>query len=548
PGHFEHIDPTATAEEAMEGYEADIKFVPDDTATYKGFTKYYSKTTFTCNKTTPVFVDEINDPIIATEIEAGATLADSVLSGGKVINPYAPDESKLLSKSWKWTNSSVVVNESGYYEAYYSCPSYNKLTRFVLVRVKGDTSEVKMGTTIEELPTIEGSVCVGNKLSSLSIIGGKALGMNGEEVQGVFSFENDATITQAGELNPLITFTPDDSRYAVATARIAITVEKGNFAFLDENGAETVPEITVPYGATMGDVQSALKGLTMNTTENISFNFADGVKNTDKAATGTYNVIVRSYEDNSNYNETTLPVKVTVEQKELTLNGAYSAETKLITFKTKEGIAPRGKFDIYVDGALVKSGVAYGEKVAYDAFTSSGVHTIKIVYIPTENDGYKIADFEIETQINLARNITAGENTGSISAKINGQNGHIGGESLIVCGDTIELSTIGGEAFLGWKIADKNGNIANLGIADLKASAITFTMPDYDIVVTAEYEKQENNNDTNGGFDIDSIFGDMGDLTEGDSEWAIINIIRNIIAKFKSFLQQLIETFQSIGD
>ena len=41
---------------------------------------------------------------------------------------------------------------------------------------------------------------------------------------------------------------------------------------------------------------------------------------------------------------------------------------------------------------------------------------------------------------------------------------------------------------------------------------------------------------------------DFGDLSEGDSEWAIINIIRNIIAKFKSFLQQLIETFQSIGD
>ena len=487
----------------------------------------------------------------ATEIAtSGNRLRTSTLSGGVAIDPTTGE---VLEGSFVWNTSGTKVTESGYFPARFKPNDLDTYDMseicFVLVRIAGDTSEIKMATSISELPTIEGSVCVGDKLSSLSIVGGKALGMNGEEVQGVFSFENDATITQAGELNPLITFTPEDSRYDVATARIAITVEKGNFAFLDENGAETVPEITVPYGATMGDVQSALKVLTMNTTENISFNFADGVKNTDKAATGTYNVIVRSYEDNSSYNETTLPVKVTVEQKELTLNGAYSAETKLITFKTKEGIAPRGKFDIYVDGALVKSGVAYGENVAYNVFVASGVHTIKIVYIPKENDGYKIADFEIETQINLARNITAGENTGSISAKINGQNGHIGGESLIVCGDTIELSTIGGEAFLGWKIADKNGNIANLGIADLKASAITFTMPDYDIVVTAEYEKQENNNDTNGGFDIDSIFGglDMDELTQGDSEWAIINIIRNIIAKFKSFLQQLIETFQSIG-
>ncbi len=488
----------------------------------------------------------------ATDVAtSGSRLRTSTLSGGIAIDPTTGE---VLEGSFIWNSSGTKVTESGYFPARFKPNDLDTYEVseicYVLVRISGDTAEIKMATSISELPTAEGTVCVGDKLSALTLTGGKVLGMNGEEVQGVFSFENDITIAQAGELNSSIIFTPDDSRYAVATARIAITVEKSNFAFLDENGAEIVPEITVPFGATMGDVQSALKGLTMNTKENIWFSFADGVKNTDNATTGTYNVIVRSYEDNSNYNETTLPVKVTVEQKELTLYGAYSAETKVLTFRTKEGIAPQGKFDIYVDGSLVKAGVAYGENVAYDAFTSSGVHTIKIVYIPTENDSYKIADFEIETQINLARNITAGENTGSISAKINGQNGHIGGESLIVCGDTIELSTIGGEAFLGWKIADKNGNIADLGIADLKATVITFAMPDYDIVVTAEYEKQEENNNSDGGLDIDSIFGglDMDELTQGDSEWAIINIIRNIIAMFKSFLQQLIETFQSIGD
>ncbi|MBQ7295855.1 MAG: hypothetical protein IJW86_06645 [Clostridia bacterium] len=551
-GHFEH-QKADRIPDVNDAAKANLTFVPDDTTAYKGFNKLFSSdVTFKVNIVTPVPVDS-NDTIpVATEIEAGADLSTSLLSGAKYTNPYNANEPRILASTWNWTTSGPV-NESGYYKAVLNLPikNYTQTFKWVLVRIKGDTSEVKMVSDISELPSITNEkISVGGSYADLELAGGKVVNLDGEELSGTFKLDlgADNTIYSAGTHHLNVIFTPDDSRYATATGTITITVEKGNFAFLDENGAETVPEITVPYGATMGDVQSALKGLAMNTTENIYFSFADGVKNTDYAATGTYNVIVRSYEDNSNYNETTLPVKVTVEQKELTLYGAYSAETKVLVFSTKEGIAPRGTFDVYVDGALVKSGVAYGEKVAYDAFTSSGVHTIKIVYIPKENDGYKIADFEIETQINLARNITAGENTGSITTKINGQNGHIGGDSLIVCGDTIELSTLGGEAFLGWKIADTNGNTVDLGI-DLTATEISFTMPDYDIVVTAEYEKQADNN-SGSGFDIDSIFGglDLDELTQGDSEWVIINIIRNLIAKFKSFLQQLIETFQSIGD
>ena len=89
--------------------------------------------------------------------------------------------------------------------------------------------------------------------------------------------------------------------------------------------------------------------------------------------------------------------------------------------------------------------------------------------------------------------------------------------------------------------ADAAGNTVDLGV-DLTATNISFTMPDYDIHVEA-LEKNASSGGSGGLGDID-----FGDLSEGDSEWAIINIIRNIIAMFKSFLQQLIETFQSIGD
>ena len=105
----------------------------------------------------------------------------------------------------------------------------------------------------------------------------------------------------------------------------------------------------------------------------------------------------------------------------------------------------------------------------------------------------------------------------------------------------IELSANStAENFEGWVITDAAGNTVDLGV-DLIATKITITMPDFDIHVEA-LEKNATSGGSGGIFDMD-----FGDLSEGDSEWAIINIIRNIIAMFKSFLQQLIETFQSIG-
>ena len=114
----------------------------------------------------------------------------------------------------------------------------------------------------------------------------------------------------------------------------------------------------------------------------------------------------------------------------------------------------------------------------------------------------------------------------------------------------IELSANStAENFEGWKITDAKGNEVDLGIADLTATEITFTMPDCDLFVEAMYQKDEPADD-NGGLDIDNIFGDLDldNLTQGDSDNPIENLINNIIALFKNIIEKITGFFRAIGD
>lgn len=126
-GHFEFYN-SAQMPSAGTNLKLNIKFVPDDTTTYSGFNKMFSSVTYNVETVTPVPVDE-NDTIpVATEVEAGATLSTSTLSGARYINPYNANESKILAREWEWSATnpsySTVINESGYYEAMFAPSGY----------------------------------------------------------------------------------------------------------------------------------------------------------------------------------------------------------------------------------------------------------------------------------------------------------------------------------------------------------------------------------------------------------------------------------------
>lgn len=541
------------------GKKLNLTFVPDNLEEYTGFNKMFSSVLYDVETVTPVPVDE-NDTIpVAAEVEAGATLSTSTLSGARYINPYNANESGILAREWEWsaTNPSyyTVINESGYYEALFAHAGYTPIYKWVLVRIKGDTSEVKMSTKITELPTIDGKVVVGDNWSDVKLIGGKAVGMNGEEVSGIFSILRTTPINNASNYSSDITFTPDDERYASSIATISVTVEPAPIKFVDSNGTETVPEITVPYGTKLKDgdmayyisqagctVVAGKDGCYYGATDADGYIFGtSGSGEAPEVGTHYYEFIARPYTTvgvTSNYEETVLKLKVNVTPLEAEMKldttpikGTDGFELWVWHKDTNVATNPQGTFTVYLDGAVYKDNVKYGEHFTWQP-AESKVYEFKATYTPVENDPFTIADFTLTRDIKLTRKLTASENI-------------LSGYGDFKYGTAVEISAnLTAENFAGWKITDAQGNEVTLDGVDNSSRKITITMPDYDIHVEA-LEKGATGGDDSTGDDSD---GGLGDLTQGDSDNPIVNIFNNIIAWFKNIINTIIEMFRSIGD
>lgn len=555
PGKWEFIDtefaPTAWSKTS----KANVKFTPENTDEYIGFEVTKSaNVTYVVNKTTPVFVDEINDPIVATDVEQGAKLSTSTLSGGQMKNPYT---NEIINKAWKWSSGSTIVNSTGEYKASFGGgSSYNKVEAMITVKVIGTMKETEI-IAVDPV-TVEYSASLKN--GDLPITGAKAVIKGTDiEIPGTFSIKNpDGSTFAVGEYTRTVIFTPDDTEnYIASEAKIlSVTVTKANYKFVNENGEEIVPELTLPYGTTFDQHEilgNSLKDLIKDRAQLSgvdvigSLIFEAGDKDTvAPVGTNTYNVRVRPYNSGtSNYNVTDLQFILTIEPVIITTTASWGTDGVIggkLSHKAK------GTLDVFVDGKLVaddiKAGGANNEWSVDYPIPATGDYTIKVVYTPTENDPYSMVDFEKVVTAKIRRSITYADPS-AVNHKINGDER----TPIAKLGDTVELSTFGGVAFLGWKITDASGNEVDLGIADLTATEITFTMPDYDLFVEAMYQKDEPADD-NGGLDIDNIFGnlDLDNLTQGDSDNPIVNIFNNIIDFIKNIIETIIALFRGIGD
>ncbi|MBE6791727.1 MAG: hypothetical protein E7535_11160 [Ruminococcaceae bacterium] len=437
PGTFSIADPDTVPNISGDtNNRVSIKFTPDDEALFTGFESARDRNVqYYVQKTTPVFVDA-NDTIpVATEVEAGAYLADSILSGAAVTNPYNANEPKILTKTWTWDTSvntpkKTVVNESGYYKARFLCPGYVTLTAWVLVRVKGDTSEVKIGTSIEELPTVNEVLKAGTHLSDVTLTGGKAVSMYGETISGTFSFENPFMLNQALTRSVNIVFTPDDNKYKPATSSIRITVEQGEYKFLDKDGKETVPVYTILYGTKIGDNNITIDtiigqtGCYLNTTSKYSYDAPDGQNYIISDAlygtilpVGEHTFYVKvkplgyTINETPPYEATTLAFIIKVEPVTMSVtNVSHSGfNNELTVTADKAGVS--GTADIYIDGELIGDDISFADnsdKTKAIAKTEwapeekvNKEYTVKVVYNPIENDPVSMEDYEGTFRTNL---------------------------------------------------------------------------------------------------------------------------------------------------
>lgn len=547
-GHFEFIDPDEITTAADDAVRANIKFVPDDESTYTGFQrKRCPNVTFKVEKGTLKLVDEVNDPPITIgEYPSGTPITDIVITGGEVVNVLsdAADANKNIY-NWHWQDTTLIVTESGYYNAIRSTAYFNDFVVPVYIEVE---SSIEV-TTIVEAPTA--TIEYGTAWNEVVFEGGKVMAGD-TEVSGTFTRTSTSTAKPAvGEHSLKVIFTPDDlEKYAPCEGYGTVTVTKGYYKLVNENGEEvTVPEFTMPYGTTLGmvPIQSLIKDRSLLTGADVANVYFPGHEKDEiiPVGTNTYNAcIYPNHEDYSNYKRTDLQFVITIEPVVITTTAYWGISDKIGGKVSHEA---KGTVDVFVDGELVGDDIKItrNKDWSFDyPIPATGDYTLKVVYNPIENDPHSMVDYETVVNVRMIRKIILPEDS-RVTYKVNGDER----TSIMRLGDTIELSTFGGDLFRGWKITDANGNIVDLGVADLMASDITFIMPDYDLYIEAQYEK-EVVDDGNGGLDIDNIFGDLDldNLTQGDSDNPIVNIFNNIIAFFKNIIATITELFRSIGD
>lgn len=490
PGHFEPVDmntvPTSTGTQ-----RADIKFIPDDTTLYSGFEyKRCRYVTYTVSKTTPVFVDAENDPLVASEVEAGAKLSTSILSGGKMVNPYNADEAKIAARSWEWSNPDTVINESGYYEAIFVPVGYEKTTVQVYVKIASDVPE----TEILENPTISDFVYDENLTwKDVKINGGKAV-IKGTEtiVEGVFSVADNVKdwVPTVGLNNVPVVFTPYDAEVALPYSfNIPVTVNALPISFGEDYKGTTVDdpfEVEVTYGSKVSGVLSAAKKHLNYPTPSVV-----GIEDENSLAENgkVYKVSVLNY-SNSNYTGTYAYVKATFKTTEISSEIKRSSLGRNKFFVDCASYYPQGTFTVYCNGeeiAEVKCGVAFDCEVYND---EGGTYEITAKYNPIENDYFIVSDASWSITVAPVRHIKVA-NTSSMPFKVNGNSGHT---ATIRTGDTIVMEYTMPE-FAYWVIKDGNGKTVELDGVDVNEKKITFTMPDHDLDISvktpAQIEREE---------------------------------------------------------
>ncbi len=484
PGHFEFIDENETP--TLVGVQrSNIKFVPDNTDDYTGFEAARNRNvTYVVSKTTPVFVDETNDPIVATEVEAGATLSTSILSGGKVTNPYNANEPKLLAASWSWLSGQTVVQESGYYEAILTVSGYNQLTAQVYVRIAGEVPE----TTITEAPTVPTDLKYDGVTNWGDIIleGGKAeLKIEGTVVEGTFAvteFWKTRTVNP-GSYEIDVVFTPADPEAALPySLKIPVTVNKGQMKFVDESGNEIVPEITVEYGTTFGDIHYYLESYVAGD-DAVSIGMV-GIENANKTLCkdGTYTASLINRTD-SNYERTELPFKIVIKRKTLTPKLTVAVGSDGLIIRDSSGnYSPKGTFTLEytIDGVPQEpiTGIKYETAFKFN-YNKSGNYEYTIIYNEAEVDEYFIIDdFTTSNPIFLTWKFSA---TGMPAAET-----YKYGSAVSYTAPAIDET----KSDKPYYVFSEWSEVKGIEMTDEQKSnpEVSFTMPDNDVELKASYK------------------------------------------------------------
>jgi len=127
-----------------------------------------------------------------------------------------------------------------------------------------------IGVTVRPIPTVTNwptatDITYGDALSTSTLNGGNAIGVDGESITGSFTWTSDATIPTAINSGYSVTFTPSDSYAPVTKNDVVVTVIPKPLTVTADNKTviygDAIPAYTVSYsGFVSGQTSSVLNG------------------------------------------------------------------------------------------------------------------------------------------------------------------------------------------------------------------------------------------------------------------------------------------------
>ena len=470
--------------EATDAHPASVKFVPKDETAYTGFSVSLTKNvTFKVNSVTPVLVDE-NDPPVASSVEsAGKRLMTSTISGGAVKNPYTGE---VLLGSWSWVSRFTAVNESKTYPAKLAVAGYEVLNMDIYVSITGDAPATK----IEVPPTFgEVTYAPGLTIGDLTISGGKAvISQTGEEIEGTFAVveESKNVAVKVGERTVSVLFTPTDlTKGITCICQVPLVVNKAVPAFKtdDESG---IPTITMPYGTKLdSSLDAVIKPLVdVDVPVYLAYKDFEGNDlsyNGTTPVVGTHEIQVRVNIDDSNYETFTMltfKLEITGFTANCIMEPVGSQGYKIHDTSLKYDAAkPTGTFTVSytVDGEKQPDITVKYEELFQVEKSKSGKYEFSVKYNEIENDPFEIADITYTGTVVLNHNVT-----------INGQKQTVDYNATVTASAPATDPAQPEKPYYGFVSWEATG--VDISEEQAASAEITFTMPDNDVELKANYK------------------------------------------------------------
>ena len=483
-GHFE-VRSARQKPEISDAHQVVLLFYPDDTTTYatRSGTLYGDQVTIKSGTWSTIKVKGLASTLVekpTITIQAGETLANAVISGG-IVNDA--DGNAITTGTWELTDKTATPVNGESYEVKWSGEGYDNITTTAVLTIEGiDTTVYGEVTAWPEIECPEWTK--GMTVADLSLKGGEAT------VEGVFKITNLATTALKPNTMTYITvaFTPSDPDVVMTTVTTKTYQVTPTFTVKDII-VESITPITIEYGTmlqSMGGPASYYGVKTDVADARLSFNLQE-----NKDA-GVYDVALAP--------------------GEYTVKGYVNVPTEWIT-----GI---GGVNFY-NPTTIDVPIIVTKKLSTAKFGSVGSQEI------VQEDGSVLMN---------------------ISYRFNAEEGRFGHAVLKVNGETVveNITETAGTAYYGYNVRESGTYTATLEYVPAENDYIEYaeTVQTKTVDITVELKEEEpiipiipggdeeGDENENPDFDLDLDF-------DGSHKFDFVNLIHNLIAKLKAFIQQI---------